>query len=36
MKIKKGDKIDEITLPKHDGSQFNFSETKTRWNRIEQ
>ena len=28
MKIKKGDKIDEITLPKHDGSEFNFSETK--------
>ena len=28
MKIKKGDKIDEITLPKHDGSEFNFSDTK--------
>ena len=28
MKIKKGDKIDEITLPTQDGSVFNFSETK--------
>ena len=28
MKIKKGDKIDEIILPKHDGSEFNFSDTK--------
>ena len=28
MKIKKGDKLDEITLPKHDGSIFRISETK--------
>ena len=28
MKIKKGDKLDEITLPKHDGNEFNLSETK--------
>ena len=28
MKIKKGDKLDEITLPTQDGSVFNFSETK--------
>ena len=27
MKIKKGDKLDEITLPKHDGNEFNLSET---------
>ena len=26
MKIKKGDKLDEITLPKHDGNEFNLSE----------
>ena len=28
MKIKKGDKLEEITLPKDDGSIFNLSETK--------
>ena len=28
MKIKQGDKIEEITLPKPDGSIFNLSETK--------
>ena len=28
MKIKKGDNIEEITLPKLDGSLFNLSETK--------
>ena len=28
MKIKKGDKLEEITLPKSDGSMFNLSETK--------
>ena len=28
MKIKKGDKLDEITLPKSDGSIFNLSEAK--------
>ena len=28
MKIKKGDKLEEITLPKDDGSLFNLSETK--------
>ena len=28
MKIKQGDIIDEITLPKPDGSIFNLSETK--------
>tara|TARA_Y100000590_G_scaffold469156_1_gene655207 strand:- start:26022 stop:26561 length:540 start_codon:yes stop_codon:yes gene_type:complete len=27
MKIKKGDKIEEISLPRHDGSIFNLSET---------
>ena len=25
MKIKKGDKLEEITLPKHDGNEFNLS-----------
>ena len=28
MKIQKGDKLEEITLPKHDGKKFNLSETK--------
>ena len=28
MKIKKGDKLEDITLPKPDGSIFNLSETK--------
>ena len=28
MKIKQGDLIEEITLPKPDGSIFNLSETK--------
>ena len=28
MKIQKGDKLEEITLPKHDGKIFNLSETK--------
>ena len=28
MKIKKGDKLEEITLPRHDGNQFNLSDTK--------
>ncbi len=28
MKIKKGDKLEEITLPRHDGIQFNLSDTK--------
>ena len=28
MKIKKGDKLEEITLPKDDGSIFNLSATK--------
>ena len=28
MKIKKGDKLEEITLPQHDGNQFNLSDTK--------
>ena len=27
MKISKGDKLEEITLPKDDGSTFNLSET---------
>ena len=28
MKIKKGDRLEDITLPKPDGSIFNLSETK--------
>ena len=27
MKISKGDKLEEITLPRDDGSTFNLSET---------
>ena len=28
MRIKKGDKIEEIVLPRHDGTPFKLSETK--------
>ena len=27
MKIKKGDKLEEITLPTHEGVEFNLSKT---------
>ena len=27
MKIKKGDKLEEITLPDHNGNEFNLSTT---------
>ena len=27
MKIKKGDKLEEITLPTHEGVEFNLSQT---------